>query len=201
LQWFTFLRSPKERYLSHYLYDRARTNDFSYSRWKSMKTKSILEWEGIQDYRNYQTRFIAGEECLQKAIEILEQKMVWVGITEEFDDGLASLAQHFGWRSIDLSRKPVNKNLSYANKKDAVMTEHGDFIEHMNEIDQKLYEYVCREIWPKLRLETDVEFDNKPKSRLSQELNMLRWQITRQTKFHTEDVNLKNLKRFFRRWY
>jgi hypothetical protein len=166
-----------------------------------MKTKSILEWEDIQSYRNYQTRFIAGEESLEKAIEILERRMVWVGVTEEFDDGLASLAHHLRLYEIDLDRKPINRNLAYAHEKDMLMAEYGGFIRQMNEIDQELYEYVCREIWPRFRLEKGAEFTNKPRAKLFQELNMLRWQIKRQTTFRTEAITLKNLKRFFKRWY
>ena len=75
MSWFTFFRDPKKRYVSHYLHDFKWTEHFSYPRYKNMKERNIVEWEEVEGYGNYQTKFIAGEDNVDKAIEILETKI------------------------------------------------------------------------------------------------------------------------------
>lgn len=89
LKWFTFLRSPEDRYLSHYLHDLAWTARFIDK--GDGNIKSIVEWERIQKHKNYQTMFLAGEQNLQKAIDILETKFDWIGDADEYSNRLMSL--------------------------------------------------------------------------------------------------------------
>jgi len=90
MSWFTFFREPKKRYVSHYLHDFNWTNNFSFRRYKHMKEKNIVEWEELEGFSNYQTKFLAGEDNVDKAIEILETKFSWLGLTEEYEISMES---------------------------------------------------------------------------------------------------------------
>ena len=81
MDWITFVRNPLKRYVSHYHHS---INWDSYYRKNPKET--IVKWEKRSKMRNYQVRFLAGEENLQKAIDILHQKIKWVVITEKFKD-------------------------------------------------------------------------------------------------------------------
>lgn len=202
LQWFTFLRSPKKRFVSHYLHDKMRTNDFAHKGYSSMISKSIEEWEEITNNQNYQTRFLAGEENLDKAIEVLENKMNWVGITEEFEEGIKSLNYYLQIKKLVISedQKKINRNLAQNNKKEKVLDKYSDFIEEKNNLDIELYRYTKKNIWPTYKMSADEIIDDKPLSEIKQLFNLLHWQFIRQTKFRTSEININNIKRFYKRW-
>jgi len=60
-----------------------------------MKEKGIVEWEELEGFSNYQTKFLAGEANYDKAVEILEKKMNWVGYAGEFEASMYSFKRHF----------------------------------------------------------------------------------------------------------
>lgn len=201
LVWFTFLRDPKSRYVSHFLHNYEWSNHFSIPRYKSMKSHSVQEWEKIEGYANYQTKFIAGESNAEKAIDIINEKLHWVGITEEFDQGVMSLKHHLGLRGF--SSAPVVRNSSLAGKrqKSEILETDGDFLESINQEDQKLYDYVKSEIWPKFKIDSDRKDEDRSISGFQRELNMFLFQLKRQTTYKTSNLTLKNLVRFYNRWY
>jgi hypothetical protein len=202
--WFTFFREPKKRYVSHYLHDFKWSGDFSKDRYKGMKDKSIIEWEKLDDYKNYQTRFIAGEDNVDKAIEILESKFSWLGITEEYETSMHSFRSYFDLNHLHIETTATNTNLADKDTKNEVHEIYSDFIAEMNQNDIELYEYVKNQIWPKykkLAFDTDNKSEVKTKGRIRRELNTIRFQINRQLKVNETKFNLKNFKRFYNRWY
>ena len=60
-----------------------------------MKAINIKQWEKIDHFLNYQCRFLAGQANAHKAIDILEDKFEWVGLTEEFEIGIQSFKSYF----------------------------------------------------------------------------------------------------------
>lgn len=201
LKWVTFFRNPMDRYVSHYLYIYAITNHFAHKKYWDKKNNSIEEWERIENNANYQTKFIAGEVNFDKAVEILENKMAWVGITEEFENGMCSLKQFLGLKKFHFEKKIINKRRVAPQQKIITMQNHREFIEEMNQVDIRLYEYVKNNIWPRFRYEDVNDCDNSGKSKMIRLKNMVLFQINRQLKYSTETLNLKNVKRFYERWY
>ena len=55
-----------------------------------MKEKSNVEWEELEGFSNYQTKFLAGEANYGKAIGIFEKKMNWVGYAGKFEASMYS---------------------------------------------------------------------------------------------------------------
>jgi len=141
LLWFTFLRDPTKRYLSHYLHDYEWSEKFKYRRYKSMQDKSIVEWEKIESYSNYQTKFIAGELNLDKAIEILETKMSWVGTANSYSESLLAFRGFFGLDHLYTNSSKTNASLAKKQVKEETWNKYGDFISEQNQIDSQLYKY------------------------------------------------------------
>lgn len=44
MSWFTFLREPTSRYVSHFFFDMNRSRGFRTKRFASMKRRDIVEW-------------------------------------------------------------------------------------------------------------------------------------------------------------
>jgi len=202
--WFTFFREPQKRYVSHYLHDFKWSDEFSKKIHKGMKDKSITEWEKLSNYKNYQTRFIAGEDNVDKAIEILENKFSWIGLTEEYEISMQSLKSCFDLNHLHIETTATNTNLADNKTKKEVHEIYSDFIAEMNHNDIRLYEYVKKQIWPKYRKlanTTEASKSDKSKGWVRRELNTVIFQINRQIKVNETEFNLKNLKRFYNRWY
>ena len=201
--WFTFFREPKKRYVSHYLHDFNWTNSFSSRRYRHMKEKSIVEWEELEDFSNYQTKFIAGEDNVDKAIEILETKFSWLGLTEEYETSMLSFKVRFDLQHLYTDTKATNTNLANKDTTKEVHDTYSEFIAEKNQNDIRLYAYVKNQIWPKYRKLT-VTCENrtsvKPKGRSRRALNTILFHINRQRAKESK-VNLRNLKRFYNRWY
>jgi hypothetical protein len=79
---FTFLRDPAARYLSH-RHDRARVYD----------RDAFDKWVSSSWTQNWQTMKIAGVPDADRAIEIKQQRIGFVGLTERFDESLLLLGQ------------------------------------------------------------------------------------------------------------
>lgn len=71
----TFLRDPVKRFLSSY----------HHATREGYIKMSLMERMENPDEQNYQTKFIAGEENLEKAKLILQKKIDFVGLVEEYD--------------------------------------------------------------------------------------------------------------------
>jgi hypothetical protein len=201
LKWFTFLRDPQKRYLSHYLHKYNETHSFTHSRYKNMRNNSIIEWEKIDNCSNYQCKFIAGEANAQKAIDIIENKFEWVGLTVDYEKAVDSFKAHFGLDDLYVKKEITNKSVANQNKKNKIKLDYADFILNMNQQDQILYNYVQNEVWPRFK-------DKKPSlniveksNSLVRAFNMINFQIDKQTKFRSTKITLRTLKRFYERWY
>jgi hypothetical protein len=115
LRWFTFVRDPQKRYLSHYFHKYNGTNFFKQARYNVMNNKNIIEWEKIDMCSNYQCKFISGEANAQKAIDIIENKFEWVAITEEYEDAVESFKAHFKLGDLYISNEVMNRSTANQN--------------------------------------------------------------------------------------
>ncbi len=196
LLWFTFLRNPYERYVSHYLHDLNWTVGF-----EKKENKTIQSWENIYHNSNYQVKFIAGEESLDKAIELIENKFKWVGITEEFDSLLPDLIHSLNLKRFHIQNEPANRSLSVKEEFEQIMNMEKDFILENNYLDFQLYEHV-----KKMNIENSKNGLIKDsifwkKNIVERNVNMFLFQMKRQMSYRTSELNLDNIKRYYKRWY
>jgi hypothetical protein len=163
---FTLLRDPAERAISHYYHYRRRAID----RLHPLAMRSTLkEWVsgcGIVEMDNGQTRRLAGEmnlpcgrvtpAMLEHAISRLTRFAV-VGLTERFDESLVLLQRAFGWRVRPPSAQNVGENRP---PRIDVSEEALETIERCNRFDRELYRFASD------LFETRVSSVNAEKTRL-----------------------------------
>jgi hypothetical protein len=147
IRFFTILREPARRFLSHFL-----------NRGDGNLRDDFERWLAADWVQNWQTKMIAGEPNAQKAIDLLCTRFGFVGLTERFDESLLLLG---GWlqepsfrpeyrrvnrlsdkrRPRDIARK--NTDMSYLDS-----DEMRAAIRETNAEDYKLYEFVTATMYP-----------------------------------------------------
>lgn len=195
--WITFLRDPYKRFVSHYLHEVNWSSGFG----KRPDRWSFHEWEQSRGTANYQVRFLAGEPNVQKAIDILHEKMKVVGVTEHFKESLYLLKSELSLNRFYLDLGRSNASLSSKSRRSELMEKEHDFILEKNELDKALYDYAIEHIWPEQLSKVPAECDASGKSQLVRDVNMMRFQLKRQLSYRTSKINIGNIKRFYMRWY
>ena len=150
-EYFTFLRDPIERTISHY-YFLAREEvhplkekygpDF-------ISFKELLERGDDPLLFNCHTRQLSGvmydvppRGCTRKHLELAKQNLRdnirVVGLTERFDESLILLQDAFGWQDI----RYVSDNVSVGRpRREDLSAETIALVEEANQLDQELYAY------------------------------------------------------------
>ena len=136
VRYYTFLRDPIKRCLSHYQFliaGGSAVDDFP-------------DW--IQTQSNYQCRFLCGEQHAEAAIEVLEQKVGFAGLVEHFDESLLLWRHWTGIENLDIGYKSVNVAKSNDLKQEILsQPRNRELLESCHEEDQKLYRYVLEEMY------------------------------------------------------
>jgi Galactose-3-O-sulfotransferase len=135
-QFFTMLRDPLERTISHYYWLRARTTKFQKPLGEAVSDGSIHD--------NLQTRVLSAsmppfgelaEQSLELAIQRLEDFAV-VGLTERFDESVVLLTRTLGWRRMVYTRENVTPNRKPLSE---ISEEEIEVIRKHNALDLALY--------------------------------------------------------------
>ncbi len=152
---FTFLREPTKRYIS-YLNHRINRMNFDWT---------FEEYIEKEQFFNFQTKKIAGEVNLQKAIDIIESKVDFVGFMNKFDESLLLLKSFFKQDAFNINYEKSNvlvvKKIKY-DFRELNKIQQNQVLER-NAVDQELYDYVEKNIYPKYKssyngdLEKDLE--------------------------------------------
>jgi hypothetical protein len=148
VEFFTVLRDPVARYRSHFLNRSRHHTAADFERWTSET------W-----LHNWQTRMIAGEPSAEKAIELLDTRFGFVGLTERFDESLVLLGHWLNEpaftgeyrrenelkdkrRPHDIARERTDTSYLASEEAKARMRA-------ANAADQKVYDYVISTIYPR----------------------------------------------------
>lgn len=148
VRFFTFVRDPAARYVSQYL-NRACV----YTR------EAFDSWVSLPWTHNWQTKKIAGVPEADRAIEIIRQRVGFIGLTERFDESLVLLGQWLAEPGYKGEYRRVNQLKEKRRPRD-VARERTDTsylntdyarqrIAEANAEDQKLYEYVVTQLYPR----------------------------------------------------
>jgi len=150
IRYFTFLRDPVSRYLSHFK-NRAESHDRA----------DFDRWAALDSMRDFQTRTLAGEANLQKALDLMSQRIGFVGLTEAFDESLLMLGQWLGDPDFRPEYRPINRLADKTRARDIVRTqvdlsyldtpEVRDRLMELNALDQQLYDFAMREQFARQR--------------------------------------------------
>lgn len=144
VRYFTFLRDPVKRYLSHFK-NRAR----AYGR------ADFERWASASWTHDWQTRMIAGERSAQKVIDLLATRVGFVGLTETFDESLLMLGSWLAEPDFRPEYRPVNRLAEKSRDRDAARGQVDlgyldepavrDRLREINALDQQVYDYALRE--------------------------------------------------------
>lgn len=112
----------------------------------------------MSENTNRQVRALAGEENLDKAIEFLETRVGFTGLTEQFDESLVLFRKWVNHDQFDIGYAPVN--VAGKNEiRQQIISSESQFalIQESNQLDTRLYEYVKSEIYPRQQREFGPE--------------------------------------------
>lgn len=143
IKWFTFLRSPAKRFISHFIHQ--QTN----GRHPKM---NINEWANRLDRANLQVKWIAGEMDLEAAKQILNEKFAFVGCVENFDTEVQRMLTELKIPKFSTRLKAKKMVVRDPWLKQEVLDKYDHFkdtIEENNFLDQELYDHFSKHCWNK----------------------------------------------------
>lgn len=195
--YFTILRNPVARFISHYHYIHRSPDVPRHREISKMTLMDFVTYEG-SSFGNLQTRMLFGlsdspgdshHEILDTVKQNIQSYFPVIGLTEYFDETLVLLRHQFGW-GLPVY---INQNITnYPHRKDSkIDSKILDLIEESNQLDIELYNWVSLRFHEQLQsLGTTLSKDLK-KQRL---LNTL-YQPFGRTYGFARSLILQNLRR------
>lgn len=143
LSYLTIMRDPVK----------ASASSFQHKKQISGKSDSFEKWIEQGWTRNRQTKQIAGIEDVNAAVRIIEQKRIFVGLTEHFDESLV-LLRGLVASELNISYKRINVAPSRSIADDLLATRRTrEILEEAHQVDIELWNHVRTEIFPSYRAE------------------------------------------------
>jgi len=141
LRWFTFLRDPIKRFVSQYIHQQTSSSD--------KFNMPIKDWASKYERSNWQVKWIAGEEDLEAAKQIIREKFIFIGLTERFNESLnifkILLSHNFNLQfDVNYSQPKMVARDNSLKKKLLIddIAELNEFYLEQNDLDIKLYDFV-----------------------------------------------------------
>jgi hypothetical protein len=140
VRYYTILREPIARSASYYQYQVQVLK----------KTMPFEEWIQIERMRDLQTRRLAGTDDVDKAREMLNERVGFVGLVEFYDETLVMLRRYFGDLKLSIRYRPENIASDPSISRDLLSNPKTyALLEEANRKDTALYEHARQEIFPK----------------------------------------------------
>ena len=142
LVWYTFLREPVNRLLSHY----------QHAVEKNGVTAPLDRWMTDRTAGNWQVGMLSGAEDLDAAKQILDTKIRCVGLMERFDESLLLIRHRLQLPHFNVAYgKPRNTaRRSDLRKRICEQCErHREEVMERNALDLALYDYAVNELYPR----------------------------------------------------
>lgn len=142
--YFTILRDPLKLCASRFQY---------HVDYRQKRHLVFEDWIQQEWLRNAQTQRIAGTQRVDDAIRVLDERGMFVGLTERFDESMV-LLQSLRAHDLNIAYSPVN----VARKGSIAASLLGDSrtrqaLVDANQADLALYEYVSNELYPEYECE------------------------------------------------
>ena len=150
-RYFTFLRDPISLCASRFQYQLDH---------RKKKHLDFEEWIQKDWVRNAQTQRIAGTPNANDAISVIDEKGMFVGLTECFDESMVLLrALRIPDLDIGYARVNVAKSSDLASELLSNVAIR-QMIVDVNRADLELYDYVRQELYPNLQREYGPSLDD-----------------------------------------
>ncbi|NNC94903.1 MAG: sulfotransferase family 2 domain-containing protein [Chitinophagales bacterium] len=148
ISYFTFLRNPIKRYISH----------INYQIHEMKIPWTIEQFLDDPQFTNFQTKRIAGTENIELAQNILREKYDFVGLVEKFDLSLLILKECLGLDDMNIHYEKANVAKAQSRLRfDDLPPEIKDRVTEANAMDLKLYDFALNEIFNKYEPEKYAE--------------------------------------------
>ncbi len=138
IRFFTFLRDPIARCLSHYQFEVNRNK----------RNVDFLQW--LEQNADYQTRILSRTREPQIAIEVLEQRVAFVGLVEDFDRSLSLLR---AWGGLCSVAHYKSRNIASDNSVTEQILASPELVRAIQEshhADRMVYDHVVNVIYPRM---------------------------------------------------
>lgn len=142
MQWFTFMREPIARYISHYIHQQTSNHE--------IYKMDMIKWSKRFRRDNCTVRMFAGERNLEKAKEMLHKRFKVIGLTEEFDTSVRLIKNAFGLERFDTKLEKRKMIIRDTSIKDNLMQNYNLYEESIlenNQLDLELYKYFIENMW------------------------------------------------------
>ena len=156
LRFYTFVRHPIDRFVSHFHHIRRR--DPAGTTTEQLEAFCRDPWR-----RNVQTRWLGGNQDPARAIRALEEHIGFVGLTEAFDASMLLLAQWLGKPGFNPVYEPLNLRHAQIPSRVLEHPECWEWVEDANRADMEVYGYIRDVLFPRQAaayggdLERDIE--------------------------------------------
>lgn len=154
IRFYTFLRDPIARTLSHYQYSKRHHPDI----------EPLEDWLRKPYNRNVQSRKLVGSENGQRAVEFITNNVGFVGLQENFVESLLLMKRWVNNSKFDPRHVAMNvAGKSTNNAEDDIDSEIFEALRKANEEDIKVFQFVRDQVYPKQienygeSFETDLE--------------------------------------------
>ena len=175
--YFTFMRDPIKTCASRFQYN---------VQYRKKKDLIFEEWIQKDWTRNSQTKLIAGVSDVEKAIRIIKDKNIFVGLVEHFDESMLILKK-LRAKNLNISYKRVNIASSNNIAKELLSHENTrQMLIEANQADQDLYDFVKQELYP--------SYQEQYGSSLADDV--AQYQRTKENSFNSWNLNASRLKQY-----
>ncbi len=169
-RYFTLMRDPLKLCASRFQYkvNVARKKNLVFEEWIQR------DWP-----RSHQTKWIAGVDDVAEAIRIIQDKNIFVGLTERFDESMVLLKALMA-NDLDISYKRVNVARDNTIKERLLATESNrQMLIEAQQADLELYDYVRQELYPTFQREYGPSLEaDVARYRQTQSNNFNYWNLT-----------------------
>jgi len=161
IRYYTFFRDPEKRLISEFKFHVRRS---AYD--GKVHNNLIKTWNTwLPNRRNYQCKYISNEESAEKTIEVIQDRISFIGLLERFDESLILLKKWANDPRLNIHYKTLNKGdggSEHGRVTQTLIQEidlfckqlandpslNAQLTEAVSE-DQKLYDYICSVLYPK----------------------------------------------------
>ena len=177
LDYFSFMRDPLKTCASRFQYN---------VQFRKKKDLVFEEWIQNDWTRNQQTKRIAGVADVNEAIRIIQEKKMFIGLTERFDESMLLLKSLVDNR-LNISYKRINVARTNTLAEKLLSDERSkQILVEANQVDLELYDFVKHEIFPSFQREYGPALEG----------DVADYQKNRVNKFNTLRLEMSRLKQY-----
>ena len=176
-KYFSFMRDPLKTCASRFQYN---------VQYRKKKNLVFEEWIQKDWTRNHQTKMFSGVADVNRAIEIIKEKNIFVGLTERFDESMLLLKTLLA-NNLNISYKPVNVARKNTMAESLLSNEKTrQMLVEANQSDLELYNFVKNDLYPAFQREYGLELES----------NLIKYQQSRDKNFNSWNITLSRLKQY-----